>query len=112
MVRRSSVEFMSCAELYTEQELRRNSRHSKLAGMAEEYDVAFLDHVVLAFQANLGFFTGGTEASRRQQIVPANHFGSDESFFDVAVDGAGGSDGVGAFVNGPGADFGFAGGKE
>jgi hypothetical protein len=83
-----------------------------LAGVAEQDDVAFLDDVFLAFEADLGFFAGGGEAACGEEIVPADDFGANETFFDVAVDGAGGFDGVGIFVNGPGAHFGFASGEE
>src|SRR5262249_20032650 len=84
-------------------------RPRKLAGVPEQDDVALLDDVVLAFETYLSFFARGTEAAGGQQVVPADDFGADEAFFNVAVNGPGSFDGVRAFMDGPGPDFGFAG---
>ena len=62
--------------------------------MAEENHVAFLDDVVSAFEANLGFFAGGGDAACGEEVVPANDFGADEALFDVAVNFAGGFNGA------------------
>ena len=81
------------------------------AAVAEQDDVAFLDDVVAAFEAHLGFFTCGGDAARGEKIVPAHDFRADETFFDVAVNFACGFDGGGAFSNGPRADFRLARGE-
>src|SRR2546427_12099498 len=73
--------------------------------MAEEDDVAFLDDVVAAFEANFALFAGMCEASGGEQVFAAHNFGADETFFDVAVDFAGGFDGGGGSADGPGAGF-------
>ena len=73
--------------------------------MAEQDDVAFLDDVVAAFEADFALFAGVREASGGEQIFAAHDFGADETFFDVAVDFASGFDGGGAFADGPGAGF-------
>src|SRR5947199_10836508 len=80
--------------------------------MAEEDDVAFLDDVVAAFEANFALFAGMCEASGGEQVFAAHNFGADETFFDVAVDFAGGFDGGGASADGPGAGFRVANGEK
>ena len=59
----------------------------------------------------MGFFAGGGQAARGEQVVPAHDFGADEAFFDVAVDFPAAFTAVVPLSNGPGADFGFAGGE-
>src|SRR5262245_30248444 len=103
---------MSCAELYTEREEWTKFAARRLAGVPEQDDVALLDDVVLALEAYLSFFARGAEAAGGEQVVPADDFGADEAFFNVAVNGPGSFDGVRTLMDGPGPDFGFAGGEK
>src|ERR1700682_6055375 len=55
----------------------------------EQNDVAFLDDVLLAFEAHLRLLARRRKAPCRQKIVPANHFGADEAALDIGVNRAG-----------------------
>jgi len=57
--------------------------------MAEENDVAFLDDVLFAFEAHLRLFARRREASRHQEIIPADYFGANEAALYVGVNCAG-----------------------
>ena len=89
--------------------------------------VSILNNVVFAFEMELaGFFedhfclmTCGRDGARPStcfgggyEFAVMHDFGADEAAGDVAVNGVGGFDGVGAMPDGPGADFVFAGGEE
>ena len=51
----------------------------------EKNDIAFLHHVLLAFQAHLPFFAGRRPASRREQVFAAHDLGANEVPLDVGV---------------------------
>src|SRR6202521_911832 len=55
----------------------------------EQNDVAFLDDVLLAFEAHLRLLARRRKASRSQEIFAPNHFGANEAALDVGVNRAG-----------------------
>src|ERR1700739_4565158 len=85
---------------------------SSSAAVAEQDDAAFLNDVILPFQAHLGALAGGRHAARGQQIVPADDFGANEAALNVRVDRARGLLRVRAAFDCPCADFGFARGEK
>src|SRR6266576_3339399 len=82
------------------------------AAMAEENDVAFLDDVLFAFEAHLSLFARRREASRRQEIIPADYFGANEAALYVGVNCAGCFLRVHAALDRPGAHLGLARGEK
>src|SRR5579863_3167981 len=80
--------------------------------MAEQYHVAFLHDIFLAFEADLSFLPRGCKTSGSEEIIPANDFRANETLFDVAVNGSGGFDCGRALANRPGADFRLACGEK
>ena len=75
------------------------------------HDVTVLDDVVLALD---GEFSGGTAfgfGAVFDEVVVFDDFGADETFLEVGVDDSGGTGSLVALVDGPGADFGLAGGE-
>src|SRR3546814_2334919 len=57
---------------------------------AEVQHVAFLDAVLLAFQAQAAGVAGAGFAAVLDEVVVADGFGADEALFEVGVDHAGG----------------------
>ena len=53
-------------------------------------NVAVLDDVLFAFQAQQAFFAHARVAAMIDQRLPVHHFGADELLLEIAVDGAGG----------------------
>src|SRR5947208_858110 len=53
-------------------------------------DVAVLDDVLLALEAELAVFAAGSHGAARDQMIVADHFGANKSAGDVAMDLAGG----------------------
>src|SRR3981189_605819 len=80
--------------------------------MAEENDVAFLDDVLLSFETHLRLFARRREASRRQEIIPADYFGATEAALDVGVNCGARLLRVHAALDRPGAHLGFARGEK
>src|ERR1700739_1598938 len=85
---------------------------SSSAAVAEQDDVAFLNDVILPFQAHLGALAGGRHAARGEPIVPADDFGANEAALDVGVDRARGLLRVCAALDGPSANLGLACGEK
>src|SRR3984893_19340382 len=75
------------------------------AAVSEQNDVAFLNNVLLAFQAHLRLLARRRKASRSQEIFAPNHFGANEASLDVGVDRTGGFLCAHAAFDRPGADL-------
>src|SRR6185312_9911331 len=69
---------------------------------ADRDDVAVLDDVITALDAEDAFVAGGNVAATLDQLGPADRLGFDEGFHDLGVDRAGGLEGGGAAVEGTG----------
>ena len=69
------------------------------AAVAEEDNIAFLDDVVFAFEAHLGFFFCGGDAACGEEIFAAYDFRANKAFLDVAVNFTGGFDSGGPFAD-------------
>lgn len=72
---------------------------------AEMDDVAVLDGVGFALQADQSHLASRSVVPCSLQVVERDHFGPDEASLDVRVNGACGLQGRKAFGNGPGFDF-------
>ena len=66
-----------------------NAERCHSGGVAEVDDVAVLDDVFLAFEADLAVFAARRHRSARDERVVGDHFGADEAALDVGVDFAG-----------------------
>jgi hypothetical protein len=80
--------------------------------VVEEDDVVVVDDVVFAFDAGFAGFAGLDTTAVAEVVFVGDHFGADEAFLDVGVDGGGGFGGKGAAVDGPSSGLFFAGGVE
>ncbi len=78
---------------------------------AEFDDVAILDDVVFAFDAEFAGFAGFGKGAEGDEILVGDGFCGDESAFEIAVDDAGGLWGFVAGVDSPSASFFFSGGE-
>jgi hypothetical protein len=85
--------------------LKMGHRYSELDVELEEKDVAVFDHVFFAFGAEQAFFFDGLLAAVGEEVVGGIAVGLDEAALEVGVDDAGGSGGLGAAFDGPGADL-------
>src|SRR2546426_12631773 len=65
-------------------------------------DVAVLDDVVLAFEAELPRLAAARLAAVADEVVVGDHLGADEAALDVAVHAARAPAGGGAAADGPG----------
>ena len=88
------------------------SRASCLHIELEQDHVSVPHHVFLAFHPVESFFPGGRDGAAFDEVVVGHGFGFDETASKIAMDGAGCYGSGVAGVNGPGADFLFAGGEE
>src|SRR5581483_9632102 len=79
---------------------------------ADLQDVAVLDLVVLALDAELPLFLGPGPRADREQLVPPDDLGPDEPPLEVGVDHAGALGGPGAGPERPGPALLVAGGEE
>src|SRR5579859_1184449 len=77
----------------------------------EVHDVAVLDGVFFPFDAEFSVVAGGGFRTKFDEVRVGDDLGLYEAFFEVGVDDAGGLWGFPAFVDGPGADFLYAGGE-
>ena len=75
-------------------------------------DVAVLHNIGLSFGAEEASFADGFFGAKSLKIVVIADLSSDKSAFEISMDGAGGFWCGGAFFDGPGATFFFAGSKE
>ena len=75
------------------------------------HDVAVLDDVVLALDGELAGGAAFGFGAVFDEVVVLDDFGADEAFLEVGVDDSGGAGSLVALVDGPGADFGLAGGE-
>ena len=73
--------------------------------------IPILHHIFLTFGAHFARFFGFGFAAERYKIIISNHLRADKAAFEIGVDHAGGLRGGVAFVDGPGADFFYAGGE-
>src|SRR5215472_4344819 len=64
-------------------------------------DIAVLDDILLAFQAQFSFVPSLAFAASGDEIVVVNHFGADEAALEIAVDAAGGAWCAVATADGP-----------
>lgn len=76
--------------------------------MEKQDDVAVLDDVVFAFEAGFAGLAGSDPAFVFDHVVVGDDLGSDEAFFDIAVDFSCGDRGCGSFLDGPGPCFDIA----
>src|SRR5258705_1539631 len=80
--------------------------------VAEIDDIAVLDDVLLAFEADLAVFAAGLHRAARHQRIVGHHFPADEAPLDVPVDFAGPKLAGGGAGNRPGAALVLADGEE
>ena len=77
----------------------------------EEFDdIAVLHNIFFAFALHKAFFFCCVPGTKSDKVVVFDDFCADESFFKVGMDCAGSFGSFGAFFDGPGATFLFAGG--
>ena len=80
--------------------------------MPNHEHVAVLDDVLFAFQTQQPLISHAGIAIIVDQRLPVDHFRADELLLEVAMNRAGGLLSRAVHGNGPGANFGFAGGQE
>ena len=68
-------------------------------------DIAFLDLVFLAFQAQPARLAGTGFAAVADEVVVTDGLGTDEALLEIGVDHGGGLRGGRTALHGPGADF-------
>ena len=79
---------------------------------AEVDHVTVLNHILLAFAAELALLLGGVDTAVLDHIIIGNDLRPDEAPLDVSVDFTGGLRGLGALFDGPGAALILAVGQE
>ena len=79
---------------------------------AEVGYVAVFHDIVLTFQANEAFFFGCILAAASDEVIIGYDFGTNEAFFDIAVNFTGCLRCFGTFYDGPSASFHFTGSEE
>jgi hypothetical protein len=72
---------------------------------AKVHHVSLVHDVLLAFEAPLAGILGTLLAIASDEVVEANHFGSDETFFEVGVNDTGGARRGIADADSPGTHF-------
>src|SRR5579862_274238 len=80
--------------------------------VAYHQNVAVLDDVFLAFQAQQTFLADTRVTGMVDQRLPVHDLGADELFLEVAMDRAGRLHSSAVHGNGPGAHLGFSGGQK
>ena len=83
----------------------------KLHVEAEFDNIAFLHDVVFAFHADFAGGAAVVDGAVFHEVVVGDDFGLNEAFFEVTVNNASGLGCGISLVNGPGANFFFAGGE-
>ena len=76
------------------------------------HDIAILDEVPLALQAEFPFRASCCHAAKIAQFSVRNHLSPDKTFLQIAVDYASGFGSRGPLLNGPGSHFVFAHGEK
>src|ERR1043166_825292 len=79
---------------------------------SEENYVAVAHNVIFSFQPSFSCFASFRQRTGGDQIIIGNRSGRDKTALEIGMDGSGGSCGLVARVNGPGARLLFAGGKK